>query len=268
MRFVLALAFALLLPAAHASTLAEARNAYEAGNYAEAIRLATEAEPTDKTGEALLILSWIYRNGRGGVPSDQGKALELMRRAADMGHAPAMGALGMIYFDGDGVEKNIETARQLWLKAAAKGDPVALANLSYLYTFVDRNYPEAIVWLRRTIDKGDEAGVKVALLDLAALYERGQGVPKNMTEAVNLTRRAAIAGNMLAYSKMVEHYVNGTGVPQDAVRAQMWALIAERKGGGISPEGRGYLDGMLTPEKRAEAERLAAACLADAKACK
>lgn len=268
MRSLTALPFAALVAtAAHAATVREAHDAYVAGNYAEALRLATEAEPADKTGEALLILSWIHKNGMAGIDRDEEKALELTRRAADKGYPPAMSTLGMAYFEGEGVEKNIETAKQLWLKAAAKNDPVALNNLAYFYNFVERNYPEAVVWLRRTIDKGDEWGVKVALFDLATLYERGQGVPKSMTEAANLTRRAAIAENMLAYPKMVEYYVNGTGVPKDAVRAQMWALIADKKGGGISPEGRAVLDGMLTPQKRAEAERLAAACLTDTKVC-
>lgn len=118
-------------------------------------------------------------------------------------------------------------------------------------------------WLRRAID----AGKIDAMKDLSRLYARGQGVPKDLKESVNLMRRAAIAGDQGARQLMVEYYVNGTGVPEDAVRAQTWALIAERKGDGISPEGRGVLNSMLTPEKRAEAERLADKCLASAKDC-
>lgn len=268
MRFVALFAFALLTSAAQAATLADARNAWEARNYAEAFQAASVVADQDKTGEALYILSRVHKEGYGVVKRNSEYALELLQQAVSRGHAPAIGTLGMAYFDGDGVEKNIETAKQWWLKAAAKGDAVSMYNLAYVYNLVERNYPEAIVWLRRTIEKGDDEGRKVALLDLATLHARGQGMPKDMTEAANLTRRAAIAGNMLAYANLVEYYVNGTGVAKDAVRAQMWALVAERKGSGISPEGRAILDGMLTPEKRAEAERLAAECIATPTTCK
>jgi hypothetical protein len=51
------------------------------------------------------------------------------------------------------------------------------------------------------------------------------------------------------------------------VRAQDWALIAERQGDGISPEGRSVLDALLAPEMRTKAERLADRCMAAAKDC-
>lgn len=263
MRFSFLIALALFAPAAAAATLADAHRAWEARNYAEAFQAASAVADEDKTGEALYIVSRIHKEGFGVVKRNEEYALELLREAADRGYPVALSVLGMAYFDGDGVERNVETAKQWWLKAAAKGEDGAFYNLAVVYNGIDRNYPEAVKWLRRAIDAGNIYAMK----DLARLYAQGNGVPKDIKESVNLMRRAAIAGDQGARQLMVEYYVNGTGVPADAARAQAWALIAERKGDGISPEGRSVLDRLLTPEKRAEAERLAETCLAAAKAC-
>lgn len=264
MRWIAAIVSTLIILSASAAAGAEtsgagaARAAYEARDYAQAFRLASDLEGTDKTGEALYILSRIYKESFGVTPRNEAKALDLLRRAADKGHPPALSTLGMVYFDGDGVEKNIETAKQWWHKAAAKNDDAAIYNLAHVFTFVDLNYGEAIVWLKRAADGGNVD----ALMNLARLHQQGLGTPRNMDEAAALTRRAAIAGNQGARQKMVEYFVNGTGVPQDIVRAQMWALIAERKGDGISPEGRSIVNARLTDQQKREAEQLAGQCIA------
>lgn len=263
MRFLFLAALAHLVPAAYATTLADAHRAWEARSYAEAFQAASFVADEDKTGEALYIISRIHDGGYGVVPRNEEYALELLRQAVDRGYPIALSVLGMAYFDGDGVERNVETAKQWWLKAAAKGENGAFYNLAVVYNGIDRNYPEGVKWLRRAVDAGNVD----AMNELARLYMQGQGVPKDIKESVALTRRAAIAGNQGARQSMVEYYVNGTGVPADAMRAQVWALIAERKGDGISPEGRGVLTGLLTPEQRTEAERLAEKCLSSAKDC-
>lgn len=263
MRFLVLIALSLLVPTASAATLADAHRAWEARSYAEAFQAASFVADEDKTGEALYIISRIHDDGYGVVERNKEYALELLRQSADRGYPVALSVLGMAYFDGDGVERNVETAKDWWLKAAAKNEDGAFYNLAVVYNRIDRNYPEAVKWLRRAIDAGNVDAMK----DLARLTAQGNGVPKDIKESVNLMRRAAIAGDQGARQLMVEYYVNGTGVTADPVRAQAWALIAERKGDGISPEGRGVLDRLLTPEKRTEAERLADKCLAAAKDC-
>lgn len=112
MRFLVLIATALFIPAASAATLADARQAWEARNYAEAFQAASFLADEDKTGEALYIVSRIHDDGYGVVRPNKEYALELLREAADRGYPIALSVLGMVYFDGDGVERSVETAKQ------------------------------------------------------------------------------------------------------------------------------------------------------------
>lgn len=69
-----------------------------------------------------------------------GKALSLFRRLAEGGNAPAQYNLGILYANGDGVE---------------------------------RNYAEAISWFRKAADQE----FADAQFNLGAMYFRGEGVP-------------------------------------------------------------------------------------------
>jgi len=48
-------------------------------------------------------------------------ALYLLSKAADQGHTDALCYFGMLYYQGEGVEKNIPKASYWFDKAAAKG---------------------------------------------------------------------------------------------------------------------------------------------------
>jgi TPR repeat protein len=72
-----------------------------------------------------------YAMGRG-VPKDLGKAVELVQKAADQGHADAQDILGMFYMDGEGVPKDLGKAAELYKKAADQGNQRAIVNLKRL----------------------------------------------------------------------------------------------------------------------------------------
>lgn len=78
-------------------------------------------------------------------------ANEHFQRAADMGYAPAINALADSYYSGDGVEKDLEKALFLYLKAADMGDGSAQFNLGVIllrgYVNGVTNYPLAFYYL-------------------------------------------------------------------------------------------------------------------------
>ncbi|MET0545835.1 MAG: hypothetical protein ABWZ40_05965 [Caulobacterales bacterium] len=67
-----------------------------------------------------------------------------------------------------------------------------------------------------------DQGYAPAQYRLSKLYERGEGVPKNMSEARRWTEKSAKAGNRKAMHDLAVYYAEGEGVRQDYVSAVEW----------------------------------------------
>ncbi len=94
------------------------------------------------------------------------------------------------------------------------------------------------------------------------MYERGQGVPQDYTEAVKWYRKAAEQSYAKAQSMLGVTYSKGLGVPQDYAQAHMWYNLAAS----TSPPGkdrdravknRDIVAKRMTPAQISEAEKLA-----------
>ena len=88
------------------------------------------------------------------------------------------------------------------------------------------------------------------------MYNVGQGVAQNYTEAVKWYRRAAEQGNPVAQANLGRLYENGQGVQQDYTLAHMWLNLA----GTNFEEARELRDTVakqMTPAQITEAQRLA-----------
>ena len=66
--------------------------------------------------------------------------------------------------------------------------------------------------------------------DLGLMYDRGQGVPQDYTEAVKWYRRAAAQGNAGAQFSLGFMYDKGHGVVQNYAEAQKWYRLAAAHG--------------------------------------
>jgi len=121
-------------------------------------------------------LGKLYANGDG-VTQDYAKARELYEKAADKGDAVAMTNLGTLYANGDGVTQDYAKARELYEKAADKGDAVAMFNLGALYANGDgvtQDDAKAREWFKKAADKGD-ASAKANLEQLSIREAFGAG---------------------------------------------------------------------------------------------
>jgi localization factor PodJL len=122
-------------------------------------------------------------------------AVNDLKRAANLGFAPAQFYLGRLYEAGAaGLVKDMTEARRWTQRAAQGGDSAAMYNLaSYLYAGDGgpKDPAGAVEWFR----KAAERGVVNSQYNLAQLYETGHGVTKNLPEAYKWYLVAAAAGD-------------------------------------------------------------------------
>ena len=120
---------------------------------------------------------------------DYASALRLGRPMADQGASRAQLLLGLMYFNGHGVQ---------------------------------RNDPEAMKWYRRAADQGDAD----AQLKIGDMYFEGRAVAQDYSAAARWYLFAADHGNATAQYDLGISYAKGEGVPQDNVLAHMWFNLA------------------------------------------
>ncbi|HVY33614.1 MAG TPA: peptidoglycan-binding protein [Caulobacteraceae bacterium] len=165
----------------------------------------------------------IYNQAKDKIKANDPAGLDLMRKAANVGYAPAQFYMAKLYEDGDaGVKKDPAEARRWTQRAAEGGDPKAMHNLG-LY------------------------------------YFHGDGGPKNVAQAATWFRRAADLGLVDSQYNLAQLYEEGLGVSQNPAEAYKWFLIAAKSGDGESKASADRLKGQLSVSAQQAADRAASA---------
>ena len=131
------------------------------------------------------------------------EAARWLERAANAGFVPAQFRLAGLNEKGDGVKKDPQAARRLYLSAANRGHAKAMHNLAVLYAEgVDGrpDYKLAAQWFR----KAAGYGIADSQYNLAILYARGIGVETNLAESYKWFALAAANGDADASKKRDE----------------------------------------------------------------
>ncbi len=178
-----------------------------------------------------------YRAGseayRGG---DVVRAMSLLKKSADAGHAPSQSLLAYIL---DQAEFNDE-AVAYYRKAAVQGEPEGEYGLGSMYAAgqgVKRDPGEARKWIARAAEKGHAAAIN----SLAQAYISGElGIDetqRNGAEALRWVRRAADSGYLPALERLAAAYRTGAyGLAVDLKQAE--ALEAKgRAARGVAEKG-------------------------------
>ena len=189
------------------------------GNYKKAFELYQKAADMGSM-DAVAGLGWCYYNGNG-VEKDLEKALEYNSEAADAGVARAQNNLGLMYDDGEGVNKNKVKAAELYRLAANKGDANAQCNLGFMYedgVGVPQDFAQAVEWYRKAAEQGLARGQ----CNLGFMYENGKGVEQDYQEAMAWYKKAASQDHSRALSCVADMYYFGRGVSQDYGIAFSW----------------------------------------------
>ena len=136
---------------------------------------------------------------------EQGRTNEgvsLIRKSANQNQPAAQYRLAKLYEIGEGVSQDSEMARQLTERAAANGNRIAMHDLALYYAEgrggVTADLPTAAKWF----EKAAERGVVDSQFNLGVLFESGQGLPKNMTDAYVWYSIAAGQGDQFAKTRI------------------------------------------------------------------
>jgi len=105
--------------------------------------------------------------------------------------------------------------------AVRAGDPVALHDYA-LELLQTGEKARAVQLLKDAANRG----LVMAEYRLAKLYERGEGVPRDMAAARSWTEKAAIGGNRLAMHDLAVFYAEGDAGPQSYAAAVEWFRTA------------------------------------------
>ena len=148
--------------------------------------------------------------------------LAQLQAQAQRGERNAERELGLRYYSGEGVPRDLVLAAHWWRQAAVAGD-----------------------------DQAQSA--------LALLLFRGEGVKQDQVEALGRWQKAAVAGNADAQATLGWLYFNGVGVRRDRVRGYAWANLAAASGVERARMNRDEFEHMMEPPELRQAQALSSA---------
>jgi uncharacterized protein len=191
---------------------------------AEAVKWYRQAaEQGDELGQSNL--GWMYGHGVG-VQRDYELAEKWMRLAAEQGNARLQFYYAEMLtdeFDKNGHQiANFAVAAEWYRKAADQGYAKAQYELAQLYNYGklgDDQRPNCIPWYLKAAAQGSvEAQAKVGEL---SVYYPNSELLKNVDTAGAL-RQSAESGNLNAQFQLAQRYQKGDGVPRDLTEASKW----------------------------------------------
>jgi serine/threonine-protein kinase len=142
-------------------------------------------------------LGYMYEKGQG-TDKDVAKAVQLYRSAAEHGYAEAQNLMGILYATGtNGVTQDDKQALDWFQKAADHGFAKAQKNLGDMYFFghgIDKDYAQALTWYGKAADQQ----FADAQFRLGFMYEKGFGVEQSNQNAIDQYTKAVRGGSVEA----------------------------------------------------------------------
>jgi len=120
-----------------------------------------------------------YRDGTNGYPQDYKKALELYRRAAELGHTDAYASIGFLCENGRGVEVDKKKAIYYYELAAMGGSVHARHNIGLMEKKAG-NYDRALKHYMIAVRSGDVG----SLQQIKKLHSNGHATKEDYTKAL------------------------------------------------------------------------------------
>ena len=156
------------------------------------------------------------------------RAFDAWSLGAYEGNAEAQYNLGVLYLEGHGVERNIEQAREWFMRAAEKSHVEAQYNLGVELCCSGRDTKKAVAWLcRATKQNHFDAPYQMANIYTGSVREDG---------------------------KMVKSFDSGY---YDLSFSYMWYTVAMAQGHDAAARGRSKLEGRMTREQIMQGKRWA-----------
>lgn len=202
---------------------------------------------------SMLAIGGLYYNGDG-VGKDVSEALAWYQNAVDHGNTEAMDAIGTLYLEGEGVPQSDAEAVRWFQRGADLHDATAIASLGRAYRLgqgVKKDQREALRLYRLSAEMGSPNGMN----NLAFMHQQGFGTKRDYSEAARLYRQAIeLADDNAANWNLGLMHISGAGVNKSADRAA--ELFENAIRGGLK-QGRTFLNkrNFGSPEVRRAIQR-------------
>lgn len=198
-------------------------------------------------------LGKLYEFGLG-VERDFAQATKWYRSAGYQGVNDAQASLGRMYAEGQGISQNFAKATKWFRKAARASDTTAEAALGVMNRrqLGITHSGEAREWYRRNA-QNDNAQAQYVL---GLIYALGDGIPRDVPEAVKWLSKSAEQGHCKAQYYLALQYFSGKGTQKNYAHAFAWWSVAAANGDEESANRVDALQRILTPEQRTQADTL------------
>ncbi|MBN1499898.1 MAG: sel1 repeat family protein [Spirochaetes bacterium] len=155
--------------------------------------------------EAMVLKGYMIADGFGGYP-DIPEAVEIFKKAAEMGNTDAMFELYVYYSTGNGIPEDPEAAFRYNAEAAEKGHDRAMMNMGSFFAtgrYVEKDINEAVEWYKKAAGKGNERAAYI----LGVMYCSGDEIEKNTELGLEYFEIAEMNGyDYDAVQEMLELY--------------------------------------------------------------
>jgi TPR repeat protein len=188
-------------------------------------------EEAARKGHVRAVFELGYLNATGtGMAIDRTQANALYKAAADKGDPYGMTSWGRALFNGYGINRDTSKGLDLLLKAAAMGHTYAMNDLAAIFTEgrngVTADPARAVAFLEAGVQRRDMYSMNL----LGSNYLSGQGVEKDPKTALALFQKATDLGQPYAPSNLARMYRDGVGVEQNQAEAQRLFELATQRG--------------------------------------
>lgn len=200
----------------------------------------------------LILVAGIAASAQSGQPN-----LAALKKAAESGDPKAQCELGVLYFNGEGVAKNIQEAIRLFTLSADKKYLDSQTNLGWIYRH-SPGYLDPAKSAKYYLAAAQQGDAESQYL-IALMYKAGEGVAKNEKEAAAWLLKAAGQKHPEAQSALGDLYEKGLGVKKDKVEALKWYILAKANGDSLADM---FIDGLkpgMSGAQIAEAQKRAEA---------
>ncbi len=173
-------------------------------------------------------LGVMYENGDY-VEKDLAKAIDWYEKAAEKNNAWGLYNLGEKYYEGTYFNQNYVKAHELYIKAANQNHSNAQNKLGIIYDNgygVEIDSIEAFKWF----EKAACNGFHWAQSNLANMYYNGVGTEKDYQKAYELYKKASEHNNKVAIVKLAHMYLLGEGVSENFEYAKELLSELHQKG--------------------------------------
>ncbi len=196
-------------------------------------------------GEAMFMLGMYHLMGSN-VDKDKAKAIDYIMQACQAGFGNAMVRMATFYMNGDGVEQDTDKANKLLEQAVEAG----VDSVPYILACATSNIDERIALLQKAADNGDNE----ARVDLAAIYLKGDVVPKDTDKAIELYQACVDDGDIIKNGRIADIYRASDKAEDNLKAVQIYISMAEQGNTtALCKLGELYLNGDIVPQDIAKA---------------